>query len=392
MFPKVRDKIVIYFKMIKHFKLLFIGLVFVLIFGATGIASALEAGGIGAKPAYFNPDDPKTTSWFVYTLEPDESVENALLVFNNKDRETTIEVYAVDSKLSNIGQFALSAKDEEKKDIGAWVKFESGEEVVEVTLAPNSREKVPFTITVPKDADAGEHSGAIVIQEKIPSQMTGGGAVVVTRIGTRIYATVPGEIVREISFPDFKVNYDKEKKQFFISLILKNESNVTLYPKIKLFIKDEFFNKKSGIIETSPQLSRGAQINVDFNWSKPRLLKFLTYPGRFSFQVKVSYDDEGEIRTKETEKTSFWIIPWKELLIFGLIILILAIYFENKRRLVKKERKRMKEYIVSSGDTVETIAAKFGMNWKKLTKINKLKPPYTLKQGEKIMVIEKPND
>ena len=44
---------------------------------------------------------------------------------------------------------------------------------------------------------------------------------------------------------------------------------------------------------------------------------------------------------------------------------------------------------MQEGETTESIAEKFGMSWKKLVKTNKLKPPYSLKHGQKILVLEK---
>src|SRR3989344_2484013 len=163
---------------------------------------ALGSGGIGGYPAYPDPSVQYSESWFIYNLDLGESKDDALLLFNSSDEEKTVKLYAVDSIPSNQGNFALKAETDPRLDVGAWVELSA----TIVTLAPGESREIPFTITIPPDADVGEHSGGIIIQKVDPGAVNAEvGASVVTRVGIRIYQTVPGAITREIELKEFSV-------------------------------------------------------------------------------------------------------------------------------------------------------------------------------------------
>jgi len=381
-------------------KILIISLIFIgLTFSLT--VKAITAGGIGIRPAYPDPENSLTRAWFIYDLESGESKEDVAIVTNYYDEEITIWIYAVDSKLSNDGSFALAMPDEEKKDVGAWVRFLKEEEKLiegekkieteeveemKISLGSKEEKEVKFVITIPEDADVGEHSGGIVIQGRPKEEKAEGGVAIVTRLGARIYETVPGEIIRKIALTRFGVSLQEEK--YLINFSLKNEGNVSLTPEVRISVNDLLFHNRDQVFQRTPQVSRGAEIGGSFEWEKPKW-KMFTYPGKFSFQAQVSYLKNGELEIIKSEPIYFWIIPWLEISILAGIILILLIVFGVKLLLVKREKKKMKEYEVKTGETIETIAEKFGMKWKKLAKINQLKPPYTLKPGQKIGILEK---
>lgn len=43
-------------------------------------------------------------------------------------------------------------------------------------------------------------------------------------------------------------------------------------------------------------------------------------------------------------------------------------------------------YEVQSGDTLSSVGAKFGVDWKKIAEVNNLEPPYNLKVGNKLII------
>ena len=392
-------------------KVLIISLVFIGLTFSLAVRS-LTAGGVGIRPAYPDPNDRRTRSWFIYNLEPGQSKEDGVIVSNGTGREATAIIYAVDSKLSNDGGFALAMENEEKKGVGAWIRFfkeeelaekeEEGEvteeeikeaeeieteevEKIELDLEPDEERLVRFIIRVPEDADVGEHSGGIIIQGKSGERVEGGAAVV-TRVGARIYETVPGEIIRKLVLSKFDVLFKEGK--YVLTFSIKNEGNVSLVPDVDIFVNDTLFHKKDQVFSRKPQVSRGSEIGGSFEWEKPKW-KIFNYFGKFLIQAKITYAKNGEIETIKSEPIIVWLIPWLEISVFSVIILIILIILAMKLTLARKERKRMKEYTVGSRETIETIAEKFGMKWKKLAKINKLKPPYTLRKGQKILIVGK---
>lgn len=133
------------------------------------------------------------------------------------------------------------------------------------------------------------------------------------------------------------------------------------------------------------------------------------------------------------ESFEFWVFPWQAFVIFLGIIFILVgsllglmkVWHRKKKTLLpdgpgpgksevlkdkamkkegvkdeKKEKKpkppKMKKrrrlpsgmtgYIVEFGDTVVTVANRFGVTWEDVVRANRLKPPYVIKVGKEILV------
>lgn len=125
-------------------------------------ASAIEYGGVGGRPAYPQPGNPRTDSIFIHTLEPGTEQKEGVRIVNNTKEIKTLILYASDSTPSTGGSFACEQFSEPKDDVGAWITLDKKE----VTLEPATNVIVPFVISVPENADVGEHNGCILIQEK----------------------------------------------------------------------------------------------------------------------------------------------------------------------------------------------------------------------------------
>src|SRR3989339_570136 len=159
-----------------------------------GNVSAIEYGGFGGRPAYPDPNNPRTESIFIHILEPGDVQKEGVLTVNNSAERKTMLVYAVDSTPSTGGAFACAQASVTAKDVGAWITLEKSE----VTLEPGTSELVPFTITVPKNAGIGEHNGCIVMQEKKEKADGKSGVSLSFRTGLRVAITIPGELERKL--------------------------------------------------------------------------------------------------------------------------------------------------------------------------------------------------
>src|SRR3989344_372134 len=379
-------------------KVFYLSLTPCLIWGALPVISALalSSGGVGGYPANPDPGVPFSESWFIYNLDLGESKQDAVLVFNTTDEVKAVKLYAVDSTPSNQGNFALKGEDDPRVGIGAWIEL--SEEVI--ILEPGQSKEVAFTITIPEDADVGEHSGGIILQKADPSNVDAEtGASIVTRVGIRVYQTVPGEITKDIELKDFSVEEifsPTEGPMYEINVTAKNNGNVTLTPKARLevtgwgkidykdiedisvkkfkqFISGEaefpiqFFSGET--LKRDWQLLRDQEVTTRWTWPKPQF-------GRFSFQVVLEYDGNTGPEVLQTEKISVWVVPGVELSILTALF-VLAIFLIILRKFIYSG-KGWNSYVVQKNDQLLVIAKRANVNWKKLAKVNKLKKPYSL--------------
>ena len=66
---------------------------------------AISGGSIGGRPAHPDPNNPRTQSIFIMTLDRGESQSDAILVANNGDERQSVELYATDCIVSNSGAY-----------------------------------------------------------------------------------------------------------------------------------------------------------------------------------------------------------------------------------------------------------------------------------------------
>lgn len=144
---------------------------------------------ISAGPANPIEGNSETKHWFFFTIARGEEQTDAIALENTGDTNQTILLYPADTTPSTDGGFALKQRVEEMTEVGAWVTIDESQ----VTLAPGEQREVDFTLNIPRDVEAGEYAGAIMV-EPIGSgsvqEIESTGIHFNVRYGTRIYATV----------------------------------------------------------------------------------------------------------------------------------------------------------------------------------------------------------
>lgn len=342
---------------------------------------ALSMGGIGIRPLNPSGSEP---GWFIYTLEPGATREDTVLVFNNSDREQALEVTSVDSELSNIGAFALRGNQEPQYGVGKWITL--AEQVV--TLQAGERREVKFTITLPPDADVGEHSGAITVTAaRTAASASSGGVTIATRVGARVYVTVPGKQVHKLSLRSLAVAETADGTAYDFTLVGANEGNISLTTDARLHLEGFGLAKwnqpfREYEIPQQWQLLRGAEVSTYFrNVPKP-------FAGRLTAYVTLTYDGDSGPESVTSQRLTLTVIPWREAAIAGgvlvLLLALLATWMLLRRR--KYSSKGWVAYPAAVGDTITALAVAGGVDWRVLAKVNRLKPPYVLTSGQVLKV------
>src|SRR5688500_11708828 len=147
--------------------------------------TAAADGGFAVQPS--GPDGPGSRDWFTYTLDPGEVFGDVVAVSNLGDEPKTFHIYATDAaSVADVGGFTAIRDDEKAVDVGTWIELG----VEEYTVDPGKRVDVPFRVTVPEDAEPGDHAGAILAIDTAdldPDDEDGISLDVVQRLGARVY-------------------------------------------------------------------------------------------------------------------------------------------------------------------------------------------------------------
>jgi hypothetical protein len=360
-------------------------------------ASAINYGGVGAKPANPRPDNPRTQSIFIYELKPGGQASDAIKVQNNTQDSQDISLYAVDSIVSSDGSFGCAQNADPRKEVGSWIQLSQDS----VTLAPNSTMTVPFTIAVPADrsVSVGEHDGCIAIQTAAqtakPSNQS--GVLLSFRTATRVVVTVPGKIVKKLTVNKVAVTHPGNKK-LTISPTITNAGNVSLDTNLRTKLLSVF-----GVSATTAQNGTTPILPHDSasrNFEVPRPF----WGGFYRAQVLATYNANPAARLGASSKadeqtvssTSGWFFaaPAPAALLIELAILLLlagVVYrFVTGRRRHTDVANNWEDYKVKARDKLPALAESRGVAWREVARANRLKAPYHLEKGQTIKLPPKP--
>ena len=366
--------------------------VFLIVTLAVSSAGAIEFKGIGGRPANPDQNNERTSSIFIYNEEPGSVVEDGIRVINNTEETKTLTVYGADSTHSSGGAFACEQLSETKNEVGAWINLEEQE----VELEPYENKVIPFTLNIPHGLGAGEYDGCIAIQDKQVEDEENTGLNLSTRTALRVAVTIPGELVREIQVTDFHVA--EKEGGFLFGAVIENLGNVSIDADVRMVTKGLFGFEVESHGGSYPIL-RGETSELNFDLKSP------FWGGWFESSLIVHYDagegaklgiSSGEPLTKlEAGPIKFFSPPTKLgfLIELSILLFVLLAGAMGVLRVVRRNwiRRSWVYYQPHIGEDIRKVAKKFDVNWKLLAKVNKMKPPYAFKAGQKIKV-PKPKD
>ncbi len=312
------------------FQGLLLGLFVLIVLQFAQQAFAAGEGNIGAYPTKYDVTNPKTKSWFIYELKPGDTKEDSITIVNNSDSTVNIKVYAVDATTTSDGAFALLNEDQRQVDIGSWVNIAKDT----VTIAPRSHQDVPFTISIPKFATVGDHAGGIIIQEAKPPNAvsTGIGLNIVSRVGTRIYETVPGEKVVKLDVSNF--TYKIVDNHLVFTFVMENSGNVILTPNGKLDISDG----SGKIIDTISLGNLGSVFPKKPTTLTAKSNMQAPWFGKYSATVTINYSNTGAIA--KTLSFFIYIKGWTEALPIPIILFVVLLLFGVRKIISHRHRLR----------------------------------------------------
>ena len=264
------------------------------------------------------------------------------IILNNEQNETKT-LYSSTANFEAQGETGTPAFVDAKNDLGKWITLNES-----VTLAPNESKVVPFSISVPKDAEAGGHFAAIFWSDQptVPGQVTIGA-----KIGTLVLLSVSGDIKESGGVSDFQAkngqtrfsslpvtfNYrfqnggnDRVKPTGVISVknmlgfvsanISANPVEGNVLPRSIRKFESEWQGHGSHAL-SSNDLSKIS----DENFFAKATREYHNFAlGRYTAHLDISYGTKGD---HSTATYVFYVFPWHFLIVFGVSILLVLFFF-----------------------------------------------------------------
>ncbi|MET8448477.1 DUF916 domain-containing protein [Streptomyces sp. NPDC005209] len=271
--------------------------------GATALPA--QAADNGSWSVYPVSSQVAARPYFYLSADPGQTITDKVVVANKTAKPLSFRLYAADAyNTARDGGFAVRTVKERMRGVGAWAKPAKSK----VTVPGHRTVTVPFTLHVPRDAEPGDHPGAIVALDERVDPGTGSLALGVRRaVGARVYLRVSGPTLPAISVENVHLSHHQPlvpglgDSTATISYTLRNTGNVTLDPKVELRARGLFGRTLLAreLTRIPSELLPGQRVR-------------LTEPWRGSPQF-----DWGDVTltasatgTHESASASFFALPW----------------------------------------------------------------------------------
>ncbi len=265
------------------------------------------------------------------TGDKGEVLQDSFLIINEQDAEQTYytSVEAFDSQgESGTPNFTAS-----KEGLPSWITVEE-----KITVKKGERLKVPYTITIPQDADSGGHFAAIFLST-VPPTVGEGQVSVGAKVGMLVLLKVTGDVKEEGGLLSFVL---KDNKKVLTSLPVdfvyrfNNTGNDRVKPEGKITIKNLIggevatldANKALGNVlpgsvrrfevrlgeKEAPAVSAPFFEQVAFQKENFAL-------GMYTAHLDLSFGNSG----KSESKVRYFVLPWQLITVTVVSLLILLI-------------------------------------------------------------------
>lgn len=253
------------------------------------------------------------------------------------DVHGTVDDFGAGSEEGGQPQILLNESGATRFSLKYWVTG-----VPNLTLGPGELKTTTITIQVPSNAEPGGHYG-VVRFTGVPPSMEGTGVALSASVGTLILFTVNGNITHNLSVADFATGVEPRvdiwsPMSFFehgpVGFLVRthNTGSVHEMPKGSITITNMFGRKDTAIAvnATGGNVLPDSYRRFYETWSEKELF------GHYTAALALTYDGNKSL----SEKISFWVIPWKLILLVLLGLVVIGY-------LMKVGIKRYNEHIIA---------------------------------------------
>ncbi|HEX7260169.1 MAG TPA: hypothetical protein VF272_04540 [Candidatus Saccharimonadia bacterium] len=337
--------------MIQNFMRVAIGVAIAASFGTLNHVQAATPLGLTVSPPTYE-----------LSANPGDSLNNTIRITNDSDSAVTLQVSTQDFTVGGTeGSVSVLNDSVDPAAFSKWFRFPT----TQLQLAPKASALVPFTITVPKQAEPGGHFATVLFNPVVTANATSTGARVIQRVGSLILMRVSGAIKEQGSIESFHTKTFKgswqsitgsdgktkilvasaedlrgEHKQSFFSkgpiafdILFKNSGNVHFKPAGTVTIYNLFGKKVDQLAINPRNVFPGGERRITVIWPKTDL-----WGGYYSAHAAAVYGSENKILTAETKFWAFPLIPFLIILVVLVLLIVLRHRLLNAARVLIRGR------------------------------------------------------
>ncbi len=264
--------------------------------------------------------------------DPGETIQGTMTIINEQDADQTY--YTSVENFDSQGESGTPNFTASKEGLASWVKVEE-----KITLKRNERISLPYSITVPKDAEAGGHFAAIFLST-VPPAAGEGQVSVGAKVGMLILLRVTGDVKETGNLLTFAIKNTEGKTltslpiEFFYRF--KNTGNDRVEPKGDIVIKNMIggevarinANKSQGNV--LPASTRRFDVRYGENdapavsapfFDKVRFQMDNFAFGMYTANLDLAFGNQG----KDSKTLTYFILPWHLITVVVVTILVVVL-------------------------------------------------------------------
>jgi hypothetical protein len=315
----------------------------------------------------------------LFEILPGGLTTGSITLVNLGETDADVELYTTDGATTSTGGFTVLPRNAKQVNIGKWVTFD--ENPIHVT--PDKKKTIGFTINIPSDVTPGTYGGGVSVTPYTPPvTQKATGVVTSTRVVTPFYVKVSGEKVSAFDWTDFSYMHDQNHN---FNFAFSNKGNTYIKAVGEMSLQNSTGETYILPLPTITLLQhKDAKISIP--WEEKPFFGFFTATATLKFSEYDLQSNSFKEISALTKTVTFSVIPWTFIIVVIATLILLIIALILRKILLKRYLKRCTPYAVVAGDTLTGIAKNNKIDWLKLAKLNKLKAPYELSAGQKILL------
>ncbi|MDX9970600.1 MAG: LysM peptidoglycan-binding domain-containing protein [Candidatus Gracilibacteria bacterium] len=336
---------------------------------------------------------------FLDDVKPGETVSGVLRISLMENVPTIFEIFFVDNMGNKFDKLNLSETDLKYFTYDKWIQLDVESPIY---LEGMGSMEIPYTISVPVGALPGDYAGSFVatvnsygekavsaIENYVPGENFGSGAKVKIGIAIEFLMRVSGDVTPILDLKDVSYYKEQATEKFNVVLSYENKGNVALLPKARLRIENIWGRELYSGEFVFPVVGPYKEVSSVMKLSTRDF--YFDY-GIYDVNVELYYDvfsrslGENLVYLSGNALMKVYYFPWYFFAILFLILILVSLRFFYKNVRVFFLAKNAKVYLVRPNDTLQIISTKFKIDPKYLILLNKLKPPYFLTTGQKLLI------
>ncbi len=287
------------------------------------------------------------------TGDPGEVVSDSFLVINEQDTDQTF--YTSVENFDSQGETGTPNFTAGKEGLPTWITV-----LDKVVLKKGERRSIPYTINIPKDADAGGHFAAIFLST-VPPTLGNGQVSVGAKVGMLVLLTVTGATKEGGGLLSFALkDGGKVKESLPIDFMYRfnNTGNNRVQPEGEIIIKNTFgmevakmdANKSTGNV--LPNSIRRYDVHYGESVAPTVAAPFLEHVkyqmsnfalGMYTANLSLKFGNSSVANSSLT----YFMFPWQLITVIAVvllvvIILLLTIVKRYNRWIIKQARQAAK--------------------------------------------------